>query len=186
VTCIVGVQHEGKVWIGGDSAGVAGMGIQTRADVKVFRRGPYAMGFAGSFRMGQLLRYNAELSIPSVAEVPDRDLDAFMVSIFVEEVRKTLRKGGHTYVENNSETLGGLFLVGVRGVLYAIDCDLQIGRTRDGYQAIGCGDDLALGSLHATRLDTSWMHPRYRVRKALDAAAHHSAGVCKPFKVVSA
>ena len=186
MTCIVGLQHEGKVWVGGDSAGVAGYSIQTRVDEKVFKRAPYVMGFAGSFRMGQLLRYNTVLSIPTADEVPAKDLDAFMVSIFVEEVRKVLRKGGHTWVENNSEAIGGLFLVGVRGVLYAVDSDLQIARTRDGYQAIGCGDDLALGSLHATLLDASWMNPGYRLRKALDAAAHHSAGVCKPFKVVSA
>jgi ATP-dependent protease HslVU (ClpYQ) peptidase subunit len=186
VTCIVGVQHEGKVWIGGDSAGVAGTSIQTRADEKVFTRPPFVMGFAGSFRMGQLLRYNAELSVPSPDEVPDRDLDAFMVSIFVEECRKTLRKGGHTAVENNTEAIGGLFLVGIRGVLYTIDCDYQIGRTRDGYQAIGCGEDLALGALHGTRLDAQWMRPRHRITLALEAAAHHSAGVCKPFKVVAA
>jgi ATP-dependent protease HslVU (ClpYQ) peptidase subunit len=150
LTCIVGVEHGGKVWIGGDSAGVADYSITARADGKVFTRGPYTFGFCGSFRMGQILRYDAELSIPSATEVPLRDLEAFMVSVFVPEVRKVLRRSRFTTVENNVET-GGLFLVGIRGRLYAIDSDFQVGRSRDGYMAVGCGDDLALGAMHVTR-----------------------------------
>jgi ATP-dependent protease HslVU (ClpYQ) peptidase subunit len=183
MTCIVGVAYHDRVWIGGDSAGVAGYSITARADEKVFRRGPYLFGFTSSFRMGQILRYDTELSIPSEAEVADRDLDAFMVSIFIGEVRKALKKGGYATIEYNEES-GGTFLVGIRGHLYEIASDFQIGRSRDGYMAVGCGDDLALGALHATR--NQQMPPRQRIRAALDAATHHSAGVCKPYKIVSA
>jgi hypothetical protein len=180
MTCIVGVTHEGKVYIGGDSAGVAGYGITSRADTKVFRRGPYVLGFAGSFRMGQLLHYVAELPVPS-QPANDRSLDGFMVVNFIEAIRRPMTEGGFTRNRAGREE-GGVFLAGIYGRLYCIDSDWQIGRAHDGYMAIGCGDDLALGSLHGS----VWMPPRRRVKVALEAAAHHSAGVCPPFKVVSA
>ena len=60
MTCIVGLVHEGTVFIGGDSAGVAGLSLVVRADEKVFRNGDFLMDFTTSFRMGQLLRYNPD------------------------------------------------------------------------------------------------------------------------------
>jgi hypothetical protein len=38
MTCIVGYVHSGKVLIGGDSAGVAGLDIVTRADDRSQRK----------------------------------------------------------------------------------------------------------------------------------------------------
>ena len=60
MTCIVGLVHEGVVYIGGDSAGVAGLSLVVRADEKVLRNGDFLMGFTTSFRMGQLLRYKLD------------------------------------------------------------------------------------------------------------------------------
>jgi ATP-dependent protease HslVU (ClpYQ) peptidase subunit len=174
VTCIVGVQHQGRVLIGGDSAGVAGHSINARADSKVFRVGDYVMGFTTSFRMGQLLRYSLHMPEPD-----SWDVDRFMATQFVDKVRTCLRDGGWATTDNGRE-VGGTFLVGIRGHLYLIDSDFQIGRVLDGYDAVGCGQDLALGSLHTTRDSTD---ARARVTKALEAAAHHSAGVAGPFVI---
>lgn len=173
MTCIVGIQHNGRVLIGGDSAGVAGLSIQVRADAKVFRNSGYIMGFTSSFRMGQLLRYAFK------PPRPEGDLDAFMATTFVDGVRAALREGGWLSTSNEQES-GGTFLVGIRGVLYAIESDFQIARTVNGYTAVGCGEDIALGALYATRDVSS---PRRRITLALEAAAEHSAGVTAPFVV---
>jgi hypothetical protein len=173
MTCIVGIQHQGRVYIGGDSAGISGDSLTSRADAKVFTVGPYVMGFAHSFRMGQLLRYRLKAPKP-----PVRGLDRFMVTGFVDAVRTALFDGG-TLTDRNGVQEGFTFLVGVGGRLYHIDTDFQIERTHDDYLAVGCGDDLALGSLFSTR----GQQPRPRIRLALGAAAHHSSGVCAPFTV---
>ena len=57
MTCIVGVVDNGKVYMGGDSAGVGGLCIETRKQPKVFRNGDFLIGYTDSFRMGQLLQY---------------------------------------------------------------------------------------------------------------------------------
>lgn len=176
MTCIVGIEHNGKVLIGGDSAGVAGYSLTVRADEKVFESGEFVFGFTSSFRMGQLLRY--KLSPPPFPENPD--LDSFMATAFVDAIRQVMRDGGYMEVHDGAQR-GGTFLVGIRGRLYTISSDFQIGRTLAGYNAVGCGDDLAMGALYATRTSKS---ARNRAQTALEAAAEFSAGVVGPFNFV--
>lgn len=176
MTCIVGIAQDNVVTIGGDSAGVGGYSIQLRADTKVFRTANYVMGFTTSFRMGQLLRYGELPPAPTAEE--SWDLDRFMATTFVDAVRKTLSSGGFLKTNSGVEE-GGTFLVGVRGALYEVHGDFQVARTLDGYGAVGCGEDLALGALHATA--GTDLTARERVETALLAAEHHSAGVAGPF-----
>jgi hypothetical protein len=177
VTAIVGLVHGKAVYLGGDSAGVSGWSLTVRADSKVFVNGPYAMGFTSSFRMGQLLRYAFK------APHPEGDLPTFMATTFVDAVRETLKAGGWLKQDNNRDE-GGTFLVGVGGRLFTIADDFQVGEAVDGYAAVGCGHDIAVGALHATALLD--LPPKKRLRMALKAAERYSAGVCRPFMLVEA
>jgi ATP-dependent protease HslVU (ClpYQ) peptidase subunit len=179
LTCIVGLVDEGKVYIGGDSAGVAGLSLTVRADEKIFKNGEFVMGFTSSFRMGQLLRF--KLDIPY--HKPGLDTYEYMVTEFVEAVRKCLKEGGYARTENGEES-GGTFLVGYRGELFTIEEDYQVGRSAADYDAVGCGDNVAKGSLFSTgRL--SDLSPYDRIRDALYAAEQFSAGVRRPFSILS-
>lgn len=175
MTCIVGITTGSKVYIGGDSAGVGGWSLTIRADQKVFRRGDYVFGFTSSYRMGQILQYNAELPAP-----PREDVHKFMVRDFVEAVRKALRDGGYTKIDSNREE-GGTFLVGCRARLFAIESDFQVVETTVGFDAVGSGADIARGALTASPR----LSPERRVRTALSAAEQWNAGVRGPFTVVS-
>lgn len=184
MTCIVGLEHDGDVWIGGDSAGVGpGYGLTVRADVKVFTRdrGPdrWAFGFCGSFRVGQLIRYSLELPVPD----DDDDLYEFMVTDFVDALRSALDIGGALFRKGGVEW-GETFLVGLRGVLFCVEEDFQVGRAVDPYVSVGCGDDPARGAMHALSTVTD-LDPDARILTALAAAERHSAGVRSPFLVVS-
>ena len=174
MTCIAGVAANGKVCIGGDSAGIAGWSLQTRADEKVFRNGPFVMGFCGSFRMGQLLRFKFK--------PPDHDPRLadykFMVTEFIDQARQCLKDGGFASKDKEQET-GGTFLVGYKQGLYLIDSDYQVGRPALDFAAVGAGDQVALGALHV--LDR--LPPRERVEKALAAAEAHNAAVRGPFVI---
>lgn len=184
MTCIVGLEHEGDVYIGGDSAGVyeSNFGLMVRADEKVFvrerRNERWVFGFCGSFRVGQLLRYKLALPEPE----DDDDLYQFMVTKFVDAVRITLDEGGALMTKSGVET-AETFLVGLRGQLWIVEDDMQVGRAVDPFMAIGCGDHLAAGAMHATQnFDVG---PNDRVLAALSAAERFSAGVRAPFCVVS-
>lgn len=176
MTCIAGIETPDGVIIGGDSAGLAGWVRTHRADPKVFLSGDYVIGFTTSFRMGQIIRF---ADLPKPLDRTGENLERFMVTDFVNGVRQVLKDGGFAKKDSEREE-GGQFLVGVNGNLFEIDPDYQVGRSRDGYDACGCGWELALGAFHATRNQK----PETRLRKALEAAAHHSGGVHGPFTIV--
>lgn len=177
MTAIVGIAEDGKVWIGGDSAGVGGLSMQTRTDPKVFLNGEFVFGYSTSFRMGQLLEYEFSPPMPIEGESGM----AYMVRRFIPCVKDCLSLGGFQAVENGQDS-GGTFLVGYRGQLYEIESDYQVARVRQGYHACGCGDDLALGSLHTTA--QLGLRPEERIEMALSAAAEFSAGVRGPFSIL--
>ena len=141
MTCIVGLAHEGKVTIGADSAGVGGLDIANRKDVKVFTNGDFVIGCTTSFRMIQLLQY--KLTAPK--RHPGTDVMRFMVTDFVEEVRKLFRDGGFTTKEKEAES-GGHFLVGHAGRLFCVQSDFQVAERADGFDACGCGESYAMGA----------------------------------------
>lgn len=178
MTCIVGLVEGDTVWIGGDSAAVGGYDLTVRTDEKVFRNGPMLFGFTSSFRMGQLLRY--ALIIPE--RHPKVDLNKYMVTTFNDAVRECLKTNGFATKDKEREE-GGTFLVGFAGKLYTIYGDYQVGIALDGYDAIGCGDQVARGALYAGPFTT--LSGRARVELALQAAERFSAGVRGPFDIDS-
>lgn len=159
--------------MGGDSAGVAGLSISIRGDEKVFSNGPFIMGFTTSFRMGQLLRYKFD----PPKQTHGKDDMRYMVTDFIDAVRKCFTENGF-----GSASVGGTFLVGYNKKLYTIDSDYQVGIPTCNYDAVGCGSDIAIGSLHTTA--SLKMKPEDRVRKALEAAVEFNAGVRPPFTIL--
>jgi ATP-dependent protease HslVU (ClpYQ) peptidase subunit len=181
VTCIVGLAKDGEVTIGGDSAGSNNWQLTVRKDAKVFPNGDFLIGAGTSFRMIQLLRYSL---IPPVYEKPLHDnpeyLSCYMATSFVDSVRECLKNGGWAKKEAEQES-GGVFLVGFQGRLFCINSDYQVEETLCGYNAIGDGDDVALGSLYTT----GEFMPHNRVELALQAAEYHCSTVRGPFIIES-
>ena len=176
MTCIVGlVDGDGRIVMGGDSAGVSGWDLTIRADAKVFRNGPFLMGFTSSFRMGQLLRW--KFAPPEHPE--GMEDERFMCSVFVDAVRECLKEGGYAKRENEAES-GGTFIVGYRGALWCIHDDYQVARAVEPYYACGCGESYALGALAVSDGDAE-----ERVRRALSVAERFSAGVRGPFAILT-
>ena len=174
MTCIVGLIDGNRVWLGGDSAGVAGLDITVRADPKVFPNGPFLIGFTSSFRMGQLLAFR--LHPPKRPE--GMDVFRYMVTDFVDEVRNCLKEGGYAQRNNDAEQ-GGSFLVAYHGRLFSIQSDYQVCETNRGFHAIGCGADYALGSLAST----AGQPAEQRVRRSLECAELLNGGVRAPFRI---
>lgn len=196
MTCIVGLERDGKVYIGGDSASVTGLHITTRRDRKVFTRDGMAFGFTSSWRMGQLIRY--QVAFPDLPISPpdlslsqskraafEAELDGWMVTEFVEAIREGLKDGGYSKVESNQEE-GGTFLVGARGCLYAIFSDFQVARVAHEFDAVGCGEQYARGAMEVMHNGPAPDEgPADQVVRALRVAAKYSAGVRGPYHVVS-
>lgn len=175
MTCIVGLSDKGRVWMGGDSAGVAGLSITIRADPKVFINGPFIIGFTSSFRMGQLLMFDF---IPPT-HPQDMNNYQYMVTLVVPSIRSCFKDGGFAQ-SNNSQEKGGQFLIGYNGILYHIGADYQVGIPIETYTAVGCGEDIALGSMYTSQ----GRKPEYRIKTAILAAEKFNGGVRSPILVL--
>ena len=145
---------------------------------KVFRLGEAILGCVGDIRMLQLLRYS--LIPPPCPETGD--VERYVATDFTNAVRACFREGGYTRKKDERES-GGSFLVGIRGHLFCLDEDYDVWETRYGYHALGSGDDVALGVLHA--LQPIEMAPEQRITLALEASAFHIASVRAPFLIES-
>lgn len=178
MTVIAALVNGKTVWMGGDSAGVAGYSLGVRKDPKVFECGEFLLGYTSSFRMGQILRYYLRPEIPKEGQAAFE----YMVCVFIPAVRKLLDEHGYL-VDNNGREEIGTFLVGWRGSLFSVEDDLQVAELAAPYAACGCGHDLAMGSLHTTE-QLAGLTARDRLTMALEAAESFSAGVRGPFVVL--
>ena len=177
MTCIVGVQHAGAVWIGGDSIATDEMGGQnSMRDAKVFRNGPLVIGACGSLRMTQLLKF--ALQVPPRGKA--KSDEAWLVVDFVNAVRSAFRDGGWERRKPEGESIGGFFLVGYRGKLYTVEDDFNIQHPRQNCDAIGCGGRYARGALFASR----GMGAKERVLLALRAACANTVNCRGPFTLL--
>jgi len=182
MTCIVGLidKKTNEVYIGGDSAGVAGCNITIRKDKKVFiRDGKFIIGFTTSFRMGQLLMCDDRFTIRD--QNNDEDDFHYMVNAFVPAVQKLFTEGGFI-TKDKEEFVGGTFLLGYNKKLYKIDSDFQVCESMNDYDACGCGQEYALGSLFTT--NKANLSPEKRIYNALESASEFSTAVAPPFNVL--
>ena len=174
MTCVIGLKDGDGVLLGADTCESTQYVKFASADAKVFRVGPFGLGACGSPRMKQLLRHQLRLPDP-----PKTGLPRFMVTQFTDAVRKALSEGGWKRTSDGREE-GGEFLVALRGRLFVCDYDFQVSEMRHDFHAVGSGQEVALGALHATRS----MKPRRRIRTALEAAAEFAVGVRAPFQII--
>ena len=170
MTCIVGLEDRGTIYMGGDSAATGDAGSQSlRSDPKVFRVGDLLIGCAGSFRMAQLIRFDTKLP-----EHKKSDTDhAYIVRRVIAAIRKSLAAGGF------KDECGGNLIMGYRGRLYEIGCDFDVAPSDEYYRAIGSGEPVALGVMYATA-DLGWS-PEARIRTALEASERYNAWCRGPF-----
>lgn len=178
MTCIVGIEHGGKVWMGGDSAVSWDNATALCTTSKVVRRGDYLIGGCGSSRAGNLVIYSAKL--PS--KPPTKNTEGWLVNNFVPALQTAFKDEPRESGEQSPFAMEFGFLIGCRGQLFWLDSDFSIDRCQDGYFADGSGRQPAMGALYATK---KGMAPRQRILMALHAAEKYTPFVRGPFTVLS-
>ena len=180
MTCIVGLEHGGRVYLGGDSACTDPNGyVAPLVEAKVFRFGPLLIGFCGTLRFGQLVKHT--LLLPQQENKSDIE---YMVTDVATAVGVCLQAADNlSHEDDGKATTGGCLLIGYHGKLYEMDQGLGVQATSRPYNAIGSGAYIALGALHAL-LRHAEMAPRSCVLAALKAAADHHGGVRAPFTIL--
>lgn len=174
MTCVIGLVHRKRIYMGADAAATGSRFIRTTNLPKIFRNGPCLIGYCGSFRMGQVLEHC--LKIPTKRN--SQSTDTYMVTRFIDAVRTEFKTQGVTSVEQSREK-GGQFLVGYAGRLFSINSDFHVGDMSDGFDCIGSGAAVALGAMKALE----GVPPRERIQRSLEIASYYVTDVAGPFDI---
>lgn len=169
MTIVVGIEHEGSVYLGCDSQGSAGWEKIDRKDPKVFTAHGIGYGFTSSYRMGQILRFHSTEVLSSIRK---SDPYRYVVTCLVPMYREILGEHGYKTTKDGEER-GGTFLIAVDGHLYTIENDFQVSESSADYAAVGCGFAYALGHLYATQINVA---PEDRLLQSIAAAVNFSNG----------
>ena len=105
-----------------------------------------------------------------------------MVKTFIPNLI-TLFSNGIKHESENDK--GANFLVGVKNKLFEIQNDYSVLEPLDGFSAVGCGEDVAIGSLITTTTYYKDTHPIDHVKFALEAAEKACCGVQRPFVIIN-
>lgn len=177
MTCIIGLLSNGVSYMGTDSLGSNGYTGNVYKNRKVFKldnNKDIMAGYTSSFRMGQLLQYSSNL-FDELNLLKNNIDEKYMVNKFIPNVQKLFEEG--KYKE------GGQFLLSFKDKLYEVQCDFSVLEPKDGFSAVGCGEDFAKSSLETTK--NLEMSPIDRISKALECAEKYSIGVRRPFYIIN-
>ncbi len=176
MTCVIALKDKDTMFMGADSIGSNGHVKAVRKDVKIFKKNNLLIGGTTSFRMLQLLQYSFE--IPVIKNFSHK----YMCSVFIPALQECFKKG--KWLKKDDDIVsGGQFIVAGYGRIYGIENDFQVSEHYDSYMAVGCGREVAWGSLYAT--EGTKTTPAKRITLALSAASYFIDGVGKPFKILS-
>jgi ATP-dependent protease HslVU (ClpYQ) peptidase subunit len=178
MTCIVAVKHNKKIYMGGDRclSDYESSFYMPTTDPKIFKKDNMIIGYAGSVRMGKVVKYDF---VPPKSNV--RNLEKYMNIDFVNALRECAEKNNLKFDSNSPERndMSDL-IIGIRGRIFTVEDDWQVTEYMHDYVSIGSGSPYALGSLYST----ANLPPSERVKKALEAADQFSITVCQPFDYI--
>jgi len=180
MTCIVGLKHNGHVYMGCDSMVTDGWGwdILPEHAKKLFRVGELLIGGTGIWKMCQLVQFRLDINEQTQSQ---SDFE-YMSVIVAEGIRVLLKDAGCAKIENSQEDSEGEFLVAYRGELYHIDSVYAVRPLSRAFGAVGSGKGQAIGAL-AILVDSN-MSPKKTLRRALAVSAQFAQGVSSPFHVM--
>lgn len=168
MTCIAGIAHEGIVYIGGERSAADEVSITTLAVPKVYVKGDWIYGFAGSYGIGQLMD---TIKLPPAGENPYITLRTTVV--------ERLKVAITNYSREEMKDYDTSWLVGSGGRLFELHhSDYSVIEVHT--TAIGSGANLALGSLYTTH---DWKSQEKRLKTAIGAAITYSPTCQGPIDV---
>lgn len=174
MTCIVGIAHQGKVYMGGDRGMSDETFIKSMMKPKIKRNGSLLIGYAANLGTGQLAQM---IQFP---EPPTSNLDTYMRTDFVRALKDAYEYYSIGVDVHDSDKAAADLLVGVHGCLFEVYTDdWSVGEYNE--VASGSGASYAMGSLYSTR---EWDNPKQRVREAVHAAIKYSPSCQGPVDVL--
>ena len=173
MTCIIGLEENGKAYVGADSMQVRGFNELMSSNKKIFRIDGFIFAHTGYCKGSQIVKYL--LDIPTPDEIDER----FMFTKIAEPMRLKMKEIGYSEIKDNQESHEDGWIVAYKDQVYVINSDWETSRQSSGLSVGGCGGYYAKGVMLALKD----VEPKKRIKKALEIASKCSVGVGPPFYV---
>ena len=173
MTCIAVLRQEDNIWMAGDRGASDEDTILPLTAPKVFKIGPYLIGYAGSMD-GERIRYNFKPPVPKA----NTDLEKFMYTEFLVSLRNFYEAW---WVDISKDSDFGMIIC-INGKIYEHNAaDMSLTTYESEYLTMGSGGSIALGALYAT---SNQKNARRRVQLAVEAAVKFSTSCLGPVDVI--
>ena len=147
-------------------------------ETKVFKSGGILFGACGTAADMQVLRHRF-----TPPKYNGGNLGRFVVGELVPGIWEALKTAGRLMEKDSVQTMESTFMIGIAGSLFKLDYVGGCTQEWNPYMTIGCGEEYATGSM--STLEAYVLHPRKRIKMALENTAKHCPGVAAPFYVKS-
>lgn len=172
MSLILGAVDDEKMVMGADSGGIrSSFDYEIRNDSKLFVKNKEVIfGFAGSFRIGQIIRYQVEFDKKKDDSISDHE---YICNTVVESMRY--------YVPDLDDTN---FLVAYNGNIYSIHTDFQVADLSSNFDSIGAGNPYAMSGYYFFDKYSN-MTIEEKVQKSLEFTTKFNLGAQPPFEYIS-
>jgi ATP-dependent protease HslVU (ClpYQ) peptidase subunit len=179
MTAIVAYTNGSKVWIAGDHF----VGNDSKKDLcktsKVYKIGNLGVGFCGYHRQGLILESVLKNVDPKIFS------DKWILFTLPDLLFDTMQTKGALINEEGQFTLGdSCYILAFNGLIYYLESDFGVWKTKKNVAAIGTGQEYALGALSALGDKNIKKYPKKCLIKALKIAAMWSPWVTPPFNTI--
>ena len=181
MSVIVGIKHNGAVYLGADSQTTNRnkKEILTNSNnFKIWKAKCVSnclVGQAGYLRNGCVVRVMEDL-VKEIETNEDINFE-FVVTRIVPRIQNILIQNRYLSENDTIELMDSVFLFAYKDRLFSIGTDYSVFEVDD-FIAVGSGEDFAYGSLLSTQDD---LNPELRIVKAIKAAATFNQFVDYPF-----
>jgi ATP-dependent protease HslVU (ClpYQ) peptidase subunit len=182
MTCIVGLEFNGKTYIAGDLQATSGDGHKIiHTQPKIFKLSEIICGFTNSYRFGQILEHYFNIkTMPR----KDENIYKWLVTSVVPEVIKVLKDNNFEMDEENC----GNFLFGVYDQLWEFQEDYSVLRSKEGFAVIGAGAKYATAvmsyAMSQCNIQTE-QDVKLLLQKAIEITSEYSSSVGKESNIIN-
>lgn len=172
MTCIIGLVHDGRVYMGGDSQRSRGSVIETAPTPKVVRFGDMLIGSCGLALALNLIQHRLE--VPKLAQIGESG-----EGYLFREVATPLRRLAKDHDLDFSDCE---LLIGFDQRIFRVGTDFSVLWNGEGLASIGAGERWAIGAMLALE---GTVPAEDRIRRSLEIAGRCCDGVAGPYYVMS-
>jgi len=173
MTCIIGLEENGKAYVGADSMQVRGYESSMSSNKKIFRIDGFIFAHTGYSKGSQIVKYLLDIPTPEVFD------ERFMFTKIAEPMRLKMKEIGYSEIKDNQESHIDGWIVAYKDKIFEINSDWETSRLNGGLSVGGCGGNIAKGVMLALQD----IEPKERIKKALKIAGQCYVGVAPPFYV---